>query len=154
MKKMICVIVAVALMLGLTACGGEEKKEVAVDVASVYEGYEQYLPEMFYPDEDTMLNFLGVSAEDCAQYKIAICSEGMRVDEVWLVEAKDDAAMQNLTELAQIRIQAKLDETETYAPDQFLIVQQAQVLTKGRYLALLISPEVEALKAGFEAAFQ
>ena len=49
---------------------------------------------------------------------------------------------------------SKLDETETYVPDQYLIVQKAEVLTNGLYLALLISPDVDTLKAEFEAAFQ
>ena len=109
---------------------------------------------MFFPDEQTLLNFLGIQAEDCAQYKVAICAEGLRADEVWLIEAKDDAAMENLTKLADARIQSKLDETESYAPDQYLIVQKAQVLTNGRYLALMISPDVDTMKAGFEAAFK
>lgn len=154
MKKMICAMIAAALMLSLAACGGASQKEVSVDVEALYESYQKHLPEMFYPDEATLLNFLGIQAEDCVRYKIAICAEGVRADEIWLIEAKDEAALQNLKELAQVRIQAKLDETETYAPDQFLIVQKAEVLTNGRYLALLISPEVEALKSGFEAAFQ
>ena len=125
-----------------------------MDVAALYESYQQYLPEMFFPDEQTLLNFLGIQAEDCAQYKVAICAEGLRADEVWLIEAKDDAAMENLTKLADARIQSKLDETESYAPDQYLIVQKAQVLTNGRYLALMISPDVDTMKAGFEAAFK
>ena len=61
---------------------------------------------------------------------------------------------EELTKLANVRIQSKLDETESYAPDQYLIVQKAQVLTHGRYLALFISPDVDAMKAGFEAAFK
>lgn len=154
MKKMICAIVAVCLMLTLVACGNSKQQAASVDTAALYESFQQYLPEMFYPDEATLLNFLGIRTEDCVQYKVAICAEGLRADEVWLIEAKDDAAMQNLTGLAQARIQSKLDETETYAPDQFLIVQKAEVLTNGHYLALFISPDVEALKAGFEAAFQ
>lgn len=154
MKKIICAIIAICLMLSLAACGNQEQETVSVDVAELFGSCEQYLPEMFYPDEATLLNFLGIQAEDCVQYKVAICAEGLRADELWLIEAKDDAAMQTLTELAEARIQSKLDETETYAPDQFLIVQKAEVLTNGRYLALMISPDVEAMKSVFEAAFQ
>lgn len=152
MKKILCAIMAVCLMLTLAACGNQKQQAPVLDMEALYESYQQHLPEMFYPDEDTLMNFLGISVEDCVQYKIAICAEGMRADEVWLIEAKDDAAMQNLTELANTRIQSKLDETETYAPDQYVIVQKAEVLTDGRYLALLISPEVEILKSGFEDA--
>ena len=87
-------------------------------------------------------------------FRSAICAEGMRSDEVWLIEAKDDASLENLRQLAQTRIEAKLDETVSYAPDQYAVVEKAELLTNGRYLALLISPDVDALKAGFEAAFQ
>ena len=125
-----------------------------MDVNALYDSYSELLPEMFYPDDVTLLNFLGIDVEDCAQYKIAICAEGMRADEVWLIEAKDETALETLTQLAQIRIASKLDETVSYAPDQYLIVQKAQVLTNGLYLALLISPDVDTLKAGFEACFQ
>ena len=105
-------------------------------------------------DEATFVNFVGISVEDCAQYKVAICAEGMRADEVWLIEAKDDAALETLKALAETRIEAKLEETVTYAPDQYVVVEKAQILVNGRYLALFISPDVDALKAGFEAAFQ
>lgn len=153
MKKFICMIIALCLLLSMAACGSKEQA-VSLDVAALYEDYQQYLPEMFFPDDATLLNFLGIRAEDCVQYKVAICAEGLRADEVWLIEAKDDAALETLTNLANARIQSKLDETETYAPDQYLIVQQAVVLTHGRYLALFISPDVETLKASFEANFQ
>ncbi len=154
MKKCIAIVLILSMVLGLAACGkAEEEKTVSVDVSALYDSYSQYMPEMFYPDEDTMLNFLGISAEDCAQYKVAVCAEGMRADEVWLLEAKDETALENLRQLAQTRIEAKLDETVSYAPDQYVIVEKAVVLVKGLYLALLISPDVDALAAEFEAPF-
>jgi len=154
MKKIISAVLVIALVLCMCACGGKQEKTVDVDLKALYEGYSQHLPEMFYPDESTLLNFLGINAEDCAEYQVAICAEGMRADEVWLIKAKDEAALAKLQQLAESRIAAKLEETETYVPDQYLIVQKAQVLSNGLYLALLISPDVDVLKADFEAAFQ
>ncbi len=154
MKKMISLVLGLALMLTLAACGGKAEEPVSIDVQALYESYGQYMPDMFFPDEETMMNFLGISVEDCVQYQVAICAEGMRADEVWLIEAKDAAALENLKQLAETRVQAKLDETQSYAPDQYVVVEKASILTNGNYLALLISPDVDALKAGFEAAFQ
>jgi len=154
MKKVCSLILALALVLSMAACGGKTEEVASVDVNALYESYSQYMPDMFFPDEDTMMNFLGISVEDCVQYQVAICAEGMRSDEVWLIEAKDAASLEALQQLAQTRIEAKLDETVSYAPDQYVVVEKAVVLTEGNYLALLISPEVDALKAGFEAAFQ
>lgn len=154
MKKVLSLLLTLSLMLSMAACGGKKEEAASVDVNALYESYSQYMPDMFYPDEATMLNFLGISVEDCVQYKVAICAEGMRTDEVWLIEAKDEASLDNLYQLAQTRIEAKLDETVSYAPDQYVIVEKAELLTNGLYLALLISPDVDALKTGFEAAFQ
>lgn len=153
MKKICSLILALALVLSLAACGGKTEA-VSIDVNALFDSYSQYLPDMFYPDESTMISFLGIDIADCVQYKIAICAEGMRSDEVWLIEAKDEAALENLRQLAESRIQSKMDETISYAPDQYAIVEKAEVLTNGLYLALLVSPDVDALKAGFEAAFQ
>lgn len=154
MKKTISLLLVLTMVLGLAACGSKKEEAKTVDVAALYDSFTQYLPEMFFPDEDTLLNFLGIQASDCAQYKVAICAEGLRADEVWLIEAKGQAALENLQQLAQTRIQAKLDETVTYVPDQYVIVEKAQILTNGLYLALLISPDVDAMKTGFEAAVQ
>ena len=153
MKNVISLLLVFSLLLTLTACGGKEAA-VSVDVNALYESYSEQLPEMFYPDDATLMNFLGIDAADCTQYKVAICAEGMRADEVWLIEAKDEAALETLRQLAQTRIEAKLDETVTYAPDQYVVVEKAELLTNGLYLALLISPDVDTLKAGFEACFQ
>ena len=154
MKKVISLILVSVLLLSLAACGGKKEEAVSLDVDALFESYSQYLPDMFYPDEATMLNFLGINVEDCIRYKVAICAEGMRSDEVWLIEAKDEAALETLRQLAQTRIESKLEETVSYAPDQYVVVEKAQILTNGLYLALLISPDVDALKAGFEAACQ
>ena len=153
MKKVFSVILVIALVFGLSACGGKEEVK-SVDLNGIYESYSQYLPDMFYPDEATMLNFLGINVEDCTRYKVAICAEGMRSDEVWLIEAKDETALETLRQLAQTRIESKLEETVSYAPDQYVVVEKAQLLENGLYLALLISPDVDALASGFEAAFQ
>lgn len=154
MKKWISLLLLFSLLLSLTACGRKTEEAKTVDIDALYESCSQYLPEMFNPDETTMLNFLGIDVADCARYKVAICAEGLRADEVWLIEAKDDASLETLRQLAESRIVSKLDETETYAPDQYLIVQKAQVLVNGRYLALFISPNVDEMKAGFDALFQ
>lgn len=153
MKKLTCLVLAAVLLLSLAACGAK-KEEKTVDLNALYESYAQYMPDMFTPDAETMLNFLGIDTADCTQAVVAICGDGMRADEVWLLQAKDEAALERLTELARTRIVAKEDETISYAPDQYEVVVKAELLTSGKYLALLVSPEVEAMKAAFEAAVQ
>ena len=151
MKKLIVLILAAVMLLSITACGGAEAQ--SVDLQQIYSTYESTLPAMMVLDEGTMMNFLGISAEDCTQVVAAICADGLRADEVWLIEAKDTAALEKLTNLANTRLAAKMDETISYNPEQYLVCEQGVVLTEGLYLAFLVSPDVDTFKASFEAAF-
>lgn len=151
MKRKIALIVTFALLLGLTACGGNASAE-PVDLNAVYEGFQESLPEMLVLDDTLRMNLLGISAEDCTQAVTAVCADGLGADEVWLIEAKDGEALERLKALAETRLEAKAGETENYLPDQYAVVKQAQVVTQGNYLALLVSPQVETLKAAFEDA--
>jgi len=151
MKKAISLLLILALVLGMTACGAADAKEVAMD--TVYTELQKTLPEMILiEDADMRLNLLGIQAEDCAQVITAVCADGLRTDEVWLIEAKDAAALERIVTLAENRLYAKSAESETYSPEQYAIVQKAVTVTEGLYFALLVSPDVDTLKAAVEAA--
>lgn len=152
MKKILALMLCI-LMLSLTACGGKESAKSA-DLNALYDTLTADLPQMLPMDEETMLNFQGIEIADCVQAKVAICAEGLRADEIWLIEAKDEAALEKLQALAEARIQAKGEETVSYNPEQYAVVQEAQVFTEGNYLFLLVSPDVDALKAEVEAALK
>ena len=154
MKNFIALILAAAMILGMTACGGSDESAAAsVDLNAIYTEYQNTLPEMMVLDENTMLNFLGIQAADCTQVVAAVCANGLRTDEVWLIEAKDEAALERIAKLADTRLAAKADETISYSPDQYAVVEKAVVITNGLYLAVLVSPDVDTLKTTFEAAF-
>lgn len=155
MKKTLAWIL-VALLLCCTGCGkGENASEAKdVDLTAVYASCQEVMPEMLTMDETTMLNFLGIAAEDCTQVIAATCVNGLRTDEIWLVEARDEEALERLKALAESRLEAKRDETVSYAPDQYAVVEKAELLTEGNYLALLVSPDVDALKSIVEEALK
>jgi hypothetical protein len=153
MKKILALVLCACALLGLTACGGKAPAKSA-DLAALYDTLTASMPQMLPMDETTMLNFQGIEAADCVQVKVAICAEGLRADEIWLIEAKDEAALEKLQALAEARIQAKDEETVSYNPEQNAVVRNAQVFTEGNYLFLLVSPDVDALKAQVEAALQ
>ena len=152
MKRTTAALLLAALLLGLTGCGAGSPAAAPVDLSAVYESFQDTLPTMLILDETMMLNLLGIQAEDCAQAVVAICGSGLGADEVWLIEAKDAAALERLQQLASTRLQAKAEETVSYLPDQYAVVEKGQILCMGNYLAFLVSPDVETLKTLFEDA--
>ena len=150
MKKYIALLLAL-LMLCLVGCGNKTQ-DVSMDVQSVYKNMESTLPQMLPMDEAMMLNFCGIKAEMCNQVVVAVCSDGLRADEVWLIEAKDAAALETLKSLADGRLTRKGEESITYSPEQYEVVKKAEVITAGNYLAVLVSPDVDALVKIFNEA--
>ena len=79
------------------------------------------------------------------------------IDTPGLIKPKNSLGdyMENLEQLkalAESRMKAKADETVDYLPDQYVFVEKGVILTEGLYLALIVSPDVDNLKAAFEAA--
>ena len=153
MKKITAILLCAVLLLSMAACGSEPAPaKKSVDMNALYESFGTSLPGMWVLDEDMMLNMFGIKAEDCTQVITAIVSTGLAADEVWLIEAKDAAALEQLKAMAESRMKAKADETIDYLPDQYVFVEKGVILTEGLYLALIVSPDVDNLKAAFEAA--
>lgn len=152
MKKVIALVLAV-MMLCLTGCGGKDTgADVQMDVQAVYDSMVPVLPEMLPMDEMMMLNFCGIEAEMCKQAVVSVCFDGLRADEVWLIEAKDADTLEQLEALAQSRLERKGEESITYSPEQYEVVQAAEVITAGNYLAVIVSPDVQNLVEIFNQA--
>lgn len=151
MKKYICLILILAL--ALSGCGqkGEEAAKT-VDLQPVYDSLLEKMPEMLLLDESLRLNLLGISGDDCQQVITAICADSMRVDEIWLLQAKDEAALERLAALAQTRVDAQAEVCESYSPEQYAVVKKAELVKQGLYLALLIGPEASEMKKTVTAA--
>ena len=163
MKRMIAMILAAAMLLCLAGCKSEtnpdtqpssvpQETNAPADMEKIYEAMAEKMPEMIRMDETTMLNFCGIQAADCVQVVAAICADGLITDEVWLIEAKDESALERLKTLAENRLQAKGEESITYSPEQYEVVQKARILTNGLYMALIVSPDVDALVDIFRAS--
>lgn len=153
MKKVFVLLLAV-LMVVMAGCGGQKNKVAEMNMQEVYDSFVPSLPDMLIMDEAMMLNFCGIEATMCKQAVVAVCSDGLRADEIWLIEATDAKTLEELEALAQSRLTRKGEESITYSPEQYEVVQAAQVLTAGNYLAVIVTPEAAALAELFQAASQ
>lgn len=156
MRRLIAMVLAASMLLCLCGCKADTPEETQAPVVTqesgapvnmelIYEEIASRMPEMILMDETTMLNFCGIQADDCVQVVAAICADGLITDEVWLIEAKDAAALEKLKSLAETRLQMKGEESITYSPEQYAVVQEAKIITDGMYMALIVSPDVDAL---------
>lgn len=153
MKKIVALLLAA--MLVLSGCGGEaaSKAPANVDVNALYAELEGLgLPKMVDVGSDMMLSLYGIDAADVKQAKVAISDDGLRADEVWLIEGVSEAAAEKISGLVKNRIQQKDDESITYSPEQNAIVKKSYTEVAGNYVFFICSPEVAAMKSAVQSA--
>ena len=160
MKKIIALLLCLMMALSLTACGGDTPDSpntstdaVAVDVEKLYNDCIAKMNEMVPLDADMMLDFCGIQAGDCVKACVAISADGLLTDEIWVIEVVNEEAAQRILDQADKRLKAKAEESITYSPVQYAVVQKAQVLRTGNYIAMLVAPNVDELKTVVDTAF-
>lgn len=152
MKRILALSLALLMMLSFAACGEEEKPEdpvkpVEMAVADIYSqlGDKIALPEMLTVNEAMLLDFCGIEEKDRKSAVVAICADSLKTDEIWVIEATDEAAAERIAGLAKARLKKKGEESITYSPEQYAVVEKAQLLQNGNHVILLVSPDVEDL---------
>ena len=144
--KILSITVIILLFVLLTGCG---KKEVQTswDVQEIWNAVsaEEDFPEMIPVPENRLGYMFGIEQKDYMQEVIAVSADSLRADEIWLIEAVDEAAARRLEELAKIRLGQKEEETRSYAPEQYRIVQEAKLQLNGLRLIMVVSPSSEVI---------
>ena len=136
MKKVIAICLALLCLLSLAACGkesgGDTSAPSVTDMNEMYGKIQQavQMPEMLKLDAAMMLDYCGIRQEDVKQAVVAICADSLRA-------------------LANKRLEKKGEESITYSPEQYAVVEKAQLVQKGNFIALLVSPDSEAMAKVF-----
>ena len=154
MKKTLCVILIIALFFSLGACGAKDAPAKDVELQNFYDSILGFLPEMTVLNDDMRLNLTGVKDENCDQVICSVVGFSLQADEIWLIEAVDEESLANIKKLAENRLNAKMEEASFYSPDQYAICEDGRIVTDGLYLAMIVSPNADAIEAAFMDAMK
>lgn len=155
MKKVVAVFLCILVLAFSTACGsGKASENVAIDLDALYEKIllETSTESMSILSEKRLDTYIGLSADLYSEAVVALCGDSVLADEIWLVKAADAEALKEITALAEERLDQKAKEMENYLPDQYEIVKQAQVIVRGDYLGVFVSPEADTMAKMFNEA--
>ena len=149
LKKTVRLFALLLLPLLLTACGptAPAKQALEVDVESLLETMAEQTEwkDMMSMNVKHLKNLYGIEEADLTSFAGAMKTDGITADEVLILEAKDTKTAEALVKKLQARLKAKSNEAKDYLPAQYKVIEEAEILQKERYAALLVSPDVEAL---------
>ena len=151
-KRILPLMLLLAAALLLSACGGSP---AAADLSAVYDSISDSLalPEMLVLPEKRVQTYYGFDPAACKQLLVAVSGEGLRVDEIWLIEAADAKTAEAILASARSRIEQICTETENYLPDQYAVARGAEALRIGNSVGLFLSPDAKAMAELFTKAF-
>lgn len=142
------------MLIALCACGAKGAPAKEVELQNLYDSFSASLPDMMILDDAMRLNLMGVKDEYCNQVICSVVGFSLQADEIWLIEASDEDSLATLKTLAENRLRAKMEEASFYSPDQYAICEDGRIITNGLYLALIVSPDADAIEAAFKDAMK
>ena len=98
-----------------------------------------------------------VGTAEVMKYVIAVLILGyeyssdasISVEEVLLIEAKNEAQTAEIREAVERRIEQRRNDFDGYAPEQVQLLENAQVLVRGRFVFMAVSPDAEQYRTAF-----
>ena len=153
MKKMVTLTLALVLVLGLTACGGEKDKTVwdTGDVQALLDSgaFSEELEEL---DKDTafVLYKLADYGLDRLSGAIVHRSAGATCEELayLVLDSKDSA--ETAEKALKDYVQSQIEENTDYRPAEIPKLENAYIARRGETLLLVVANDIEAAKKAVE----
>ncbi|HZW49495.1 MAG TPA: DUF4358 domain-containing protein [Bacillota bacterium] len=154
MKKFFYAILLLCLLFGLTACGGEKTLEVNVEQLLSDMAAKVQWKDMMTMSSKHLKNLYGIAEGDVVKFSGVMKNDGITADEILLIEAENETKADALKEKLQARLKNKANEAKDYLPEQYAVIDKAEIMQEGKYLALLVSPDVTALSELWKEAMK
>lgn len=160
MKRIICVLVIAALLLA--GCAAPAQPEEAKPMVSMYDlrvsmtDKAPSLPEMnavSNSDENAaeLFGYLSdLDYEKVEGYFLSYAAAG-EAYEIAVVCLKDAADVPSLEDSLKAHVDGRVNLYKNYAPERVQQAQAARIVSEGRYTALIMCDEQDAVQAAFEA---
>ena len=92
------------------------------------------------------LSYLGLQPEDFRDGRFYVCSNGLKADEIWLVETEDESAAQAMLSRARERIKLRAATFDQYLPEESALARRGIAVASGRWVGLFISEKAEMMR--------
>lgn len=143
-KKIISVILMLAVTALLGACNSaasQQTENPEPQAETIYESISSSvsLLEAAQMDSDYLMNYYGIDTAELNSYACYNAVDATKAETIMIIEVKSKdtiAAIQSEIELIR---DEKLAEMENYIPEQYQVVKNSQVQTRGNFVWLVIS---------------
>ena len=145
-RKTVALLSFLLLACLLVSCGGAvtAKKPLAELYADIKK--EIALPQMLELDEGDLMDYLGISPDDCAQF-VATIPFNVNSDAFFIFEGKDAEAMKRIEKKLTSYYDSVLAQMANYIPEEAAKISRSGGAThKGNFTWMIISDERDRIE--------
>ncbi|MBE9914054.1 DUF4358 domain-containing protein [Paenibacillus donghaensis] len=140
----------------LTGCSGKDDKTVEkLSAAQIGKRIEQAvsLKEMKEGDRNKLQKLYKMDADSVDDFFLYTSTSNVRADELAIIKLKDSSQTENVKEKIEQRIDAQKIKFKDYRPNEYFLVENHVLKTKGAYVFFAVSKEVDQMEHVFDEAF-
>lgn len=100
-------------------------------------------------DAQALKRYYGLNSADYEGVMYYSAEFSISALEVLLIEVETDQQVQEVRDAVEDRLESRKNTFEGYAPEQVQLIEQAQLLVRGRFIFLAVSPDAENYAAAF-----
>ena len=163
MKKIVAIILTIALALSLSACVSRPVQSIgdevvattisadtpsSIDIHAVLEQITLLVKdeEPMDIDADTLSSLYGIDAAWAKDFACIATIDGVFPSDILMFEAADDEAKENIKGVLEAKLDDFLTQAQNYDEDSYALAKSCKVIEAGNYITLFLAPQHEEME--------
>lgn len=149
---MLAFIVVISVLSGCS--GKDEKTSEQLSVTEIGESIEQAvsLKEMKKQDLNKLQKLYKLDAGNVDDFILYTSTSNVKADELAVIKLKDERQAESVKENIEQRIEAQKMKFKDYRPDEFFLVDNHVLKSKGPFVFFAVSKEAASMEHVFDGA--
>lgn len=138
------------------ASSSEKETSPSEDSSELKVAFEIVKKEVTLPEDMSdftaarVKRVFGITDEHMTDFAGAVCTNGVRQDQIIYFKAKDEEAAAYIEQKLQDNWKSVYNVIQNYDPDQMSIIENAKVEKDGLYVSLVMSADADKIKSIFK----
>lgn len=100
-------------------------------------------------DGQALKRYYGLNSADYAGVLFYSSEFSISAEEVLIIEANSETQVQEIRDTVETRLENRKEVFSDYAPEQAMMIEQAAIIVRGKYVFVAVSPDAEQYAAVF-----
>ena len=150
-------MLGIVVVIGvLSGCSGKDVKTLdQLSAIEIGKSIEQTvsLKEMKKGDLNKLQKLYKLDAVDVDDFILYTSTSNVKADELAVIKLKDESQAESVKENIEQRIEAQKMKFKDYRPDEYFLVENHVLKTKGPFVFFAVSKEADSMERAFDGAF-